>query len=162
MRHDGATCWHPQGHVRERRVVRWHPRIGERMTKEVTAWAPSMEIKVVTPPERNHVVDWGSILSFLSAFQQMFWNGEYEESGPCCHRACPPNHGGNHGSSVGADVVFRRAFVVSFVLRACRFGMPQNIDETLLAQSSAQGFPLTLQHHVPLEVHVQPTPNSPD
>merc|ERR1711887_60181 len=47
--------------------------IGERMTKELTALAPStMKIKVVAPPERKYSV-WigGSILSSLSTFQQM-------------------------------------------------------------------------------------------
>jgi len=46
--------------------------IGERMTKELTALAPStMKIKVVAPPERKYSV-WigGSILSSLSTFQQ--------------------------------------------------------------------------------------------
>merc|ERR1712124_175487 len=45
--------------------------IGERMTKELTALAPStMKIKVVAPPERKYSV-WigGSILSSLSTFQ---------------------------------------------------------------------------------------------
>merc|ERR1711907_602185 len=48
--------------------------IGERMTKELTALAPStMKIKVVAPPERKYSV-WigGSILSSLSTFQQMW------------------------------------------------------------------------------------------
>merc|ERR1712093_146872 len=50
------------------------PGIGERMTKELTALAPStMKIKVVAPPERKYSV-WigGSILSSLSTFQQMW------------------------------------------------------------------------------------------
>ncbi|CAE7494661.1 unnamed protein product [Symbiodinium sp. CCMP2456] len=59
--------------------------IGERMTKELTALAPStMKIKVVAPPERKYSV-WigGSILSSLSTFQQMWISkGEYDESGP--------------------------------------------------------------------------------
>merc|ERR1712166_1177051 len=48
--------------------------IGEGMTKELTALAPStMKIKVVAPPERKYSV-WigGSILSSLSTFQQMW------------------------------------------------------------------------------------------
>merc|ERR1712070_1036289 len=48
--------------------------VGERMTKELTALAPStMKIKVVAPPERKYSV-WigGSILSSLSTFQQMW------------------------------------------------------------------------------------------
>merc|ERR1712241_1445248 len=57
--------------------------IGERMTKELTALAPStMKIKVVAPPERKYSV-WigGSILSSLSTFQQMWISkGEYDES----------------------------------------------------------------------------------
>ena len=56
--------------------------IGERMTKELTALAPStMKIKVVAPPERKYSV-WigGSILSSLSTFQQMWIRkGEHEE-----------------------------------------------------------------------------------
>eukprot|EP00438_Fugacium_kawagutii_P003665 Skav224235 [mRNA] locus=scaffold939:1274509:1279383:+ [translate_table: standard] len=56
--------------------------IGERMTKELTALAPStMKIKVVAPPERKYSV-WigGSILSSLSTFQQMWISkGEYDE-----------------------------------------------------------------------------------
>merc|ERR1712028_175889 len=59
--------------------------IGERMTKELTALAPStMKIKVVAPSERKYSV-WigGSILSSLSTFQQMWISkAEYDESGP--------------------------------------------------------------------------------
>merc|ERR1719384_2318436 len=66
--------------------------IGERMTKELTALAPStMKIKVVAPPERRYSV-WigGSILASLSTFQQMWISkGEYDESGPTIvHRKC--------------------------------------------------------------------------
>merc|ERR1711865_1338316 len=66
--------------------------IGKRMTKELTALAPStMKIKVVAPPERKYSV-WigGSILSSLSTFQQMWISkGEYDESGPTIvHRKC--------------------------------------------------------------------------
>jgi len=66
--------------------------IGERMTKELTALAPStMKIKVVAPPERKYSV-WigGSILSSLSTFQQMWISkGEYDESGPTIvHKKC--------------------------------------------------------------------------
>jgi len=66
--------------------------IGERMTKELTALAPStMKIKVVAPPERKYSV-WigGSILSSLSTFQQMWVSKtEYDESGPTIvHRKC--------------------------------------------------------------------------
>jgi actin beta/gamma 1 len=68
------------------------PGIGERVTKELTALAPStMKIKVVAPPERKYSV-WigGSILSSLSTFQQMWISkGEYDESGPTIvHRKC--------------------------------------------------------------------------
>jgi len=68
------------------------PGIGERMTKELTALAPStMKIRVVVPPERKYSV-WigGSILSSLSTFQQMWISkGEYDESGPTIvHRKC--------------------------------------------------------------------------
>ena len=47
--------------------------IGDRMSKEITALAPSsMKIKVVAPPERKYSV-WigGSILASLSTFQQV-------------------------------------------------------------------------------------------
>ncbi|CAD7937677.1 unnamed protein product [Amoebophrya sp. A25] len=69
-----------------------YPGIGERMTKEITALAPStMKIKVVAPPERKYSV-WigGSILSSLSTFQQMWISkNEYDESGPTIvHRKC--------------------------------------------------------------------------
>ncbi|KMZ73568.1 Actin-11 [Zostera marina] len=68
------------------------PGIADRMSKEITALAPSsMKIKVVAPPERKYSV-WigGSILSSLSTFQQMWINKEeYEESGPAIvHRKC--------------------------------------------------------------------------
>lgn len=49
------------------------PGIADRMSKEITALAPSsMKIKVVAPPERKYSV-WigGSILSSLSTFQQV-------------------------------------------------------------------------------------------
>jgi len=64
----------------------------ERMTKELTALAPStMKVKVVAAPERNYSV-WrgGSILSSLSTFQQMWISkAEYEESGPTIvHKKC--------------------------------------------------------------------------
>jgi len=66
--------------------------IGERMTKELTALAPStMKIKVVAPPERRYSV-WigGSILSSLSTFQQMWiYKQEYDECGPTIvHQKC--------------------------------------------------------------------------
>jgi len=66
--------------------------IGERMTKELTALAPStMRIKVVAPPERKYSV-WigGSILSSLSTFQNMWISKqEYDESGPrVVHAKC--------------------------------------------------------------------------
>jgi len=64
---------------------------GERMTKELTMLAPStMKVRVV-PPERQYSA-WigGSVLSSLSAFQQMWISkGEYDESGPTIvHRKC--------------------------------------------------------------------------
>ncbi|XLR46603.1 hypothetical protein HN51_030682 [Arachis hypogaea] len=61
------------------------PGIADRMSKEISALAPSsMKIKVVAPPERKYSV-WigGSILASLSTFQQMWISkGEYDESGP--------------------------------------------------------------------------------
>ncbi|TVU36983.1 hypothetical protein EJB05_18945, partial [Eragrostis curvula] len=53
------------------------PGIADRMSKEITALAPSsMKIKVVAPPERKYSV-WigGSILASLSTFQQRQENG---------------------------------------------------------------------------------------
>jgi actin beta/gamma 1 len=69
-----------------------YPGIAERLTKEITALAPStMKIKVVAPPERKYSV-WigGSILASLSTFQQMWISkAEYDESGPSIvHRKC--------------------------------------------------------------------------
>jgi len=68
------------------------PGIGERMTKELSALAPStVRIKVIAPPERKYSV-WigGSILSSLSTFQQMWISkSEYDEQGPTIvHRKC--------------------------------------------------------------------------
>ncbi|PPS04598.1 hypothetical protein GOBAR_AA16059 [Gossypium barbadense] len=68
------------------------PGIADRMSKEITALAPSsMKIKVVAPPERKYSV-WigGSILASLSTFQQMWISkAEYDESGPAIvHRKC--------------------------------------------------------------------------
>ena len=56
--------------------------IGERMTEQLTALAPStMKIKVVAPRERKYSV-WiaGSILSSLSTFQQMWISKRYHSS----------------------------------------------------------------------------------
>ena len=60
--------------------------IGERMTKELSALAPStMKIKVVAPPERKYSA-WIGGLSFL---QMWISKGEYDESGPTIvHRKC--------------------------------------------------------------------------
>jgi actin beta/gamma 1 len=68
------------------------PGICERMTKELTALAPStMKIKVVAPPDRKNSV-WigGSVLASNSHFQQMWiTRPEYGESGPSIvHRKC--------------------------------------------------------------------------
>jgi len=64
----------------------------DRMKKEVEALAPpSMNIKIVAPPERKYSV-WigGSILSSLSTFEEMWvQKEEYDESGPSIvHRKC--------------------------------------------------------------------------
>ena len=66
--------------------------ISDRISKEVTALAPSsIRVKVVAPPERKYSV-WigGSILSSLSTFQQMWISkDEYDEAGPSIvHRKC--------------------------------------------------------------------------
>ncbi|KAG8389816.1 hypothetical protein BUALT_Bualt01G0017800 [Buddleja alternifolia] len=61
------------------------PGIADRMSKEITALAPSnTKIKVVAPPERKYSA-WigGSILASLSTFQQMWiTKAEYNEFGP--------------------------------------------------------------------------------
>ncbi|KAI3691353.1 hypothetical protein L2E82_49695 [Cichorium intybus] len=69
------------------------PGFADRMSKEITALAPtSMKIKVVAPPERKYSV-WigGSILASLSSFQQMLISkGEYDEYGSSIvHSKCP-------------------------------------------------------------------------
>lgn len=69
-----------------------YPGIPERLSKEVTALAPStMKIKVVAPAERKFLV-WigGSILSSLSTFQTMWiTKAEYQETGSTIvHRKC--------------------------------------------------------------------------
>jgi actin len=68
------------------------PGIADRVSKELTALAPSsMKIKVVAPHERKYSV-WigGSILASLSTFQQMWIaKSEYNEAGPSIvHRKC--------------------------------------------------------------------------
>jgi len=68
------------------------PGIGERMTKELTARAPSkMKVNVLAPPECKYSV-WigGSVLASRSTFDQMwFLKTEYDECGPGgIHRKC--------------------------------------------------------------------------
>merc|ERR1740120_433230 len=68
------------------------PGIGQRMTEELAALAPSsMKINVVAPPERKYST-WigGSFLACLETFQQMWMSKEeYDESGPAIvHRKC--------------------------------------------------------------------------
>jgi len=68
------------------------PGIADRMQKEITALAPpTMNIKVIAPPERKYSVWIGSsIMASLSTFQQMWISKqEYDESGPAIvHRKC--------------------------------------------------------------------------
>ncbi|XP_052686058.1 actin-3-like [Crassostrea angulata] len=68
------------------------PGIADRMQKEITALAPpTMNIKIIAPPERKYSV-WigGSILASLSSFQNMWISKqEYNDSGPSVvHRKC--------------------------------------------------------------------------
>ncbi|CAM4610916.1 actin-related protein T3 [Caretta caretta] len=68
------------------------PGLAERVTKELIRMVPSdTEVKVMAPPDRKFSV-WmgGSILSSLSAFQQMWITmAEYREIGPnIVHRKC--------------------------------------------------------------------------
>ncbi|CAE8632359.1 unnamed protein product, partial [Polarella glacialis] len=102
--------------------------IGERMTKELTALAPStMKIKVIAPPERKYSV-WigGSILSSLSTFQQMWISkGEYDESGPTIvHRKCTPSE--VHSFSLPLP----QRFTVSGAL-PLRFHMDYSVSQTI-------------------------------
>ena len=69
------------------------PGIAERITKELTALAPSsMKINVVASPERKYSA-WigGCLLAILPSFQQMWISkAEYDETGPSIvHRKCP-------------------------------------------------------------------------
>ncbi|CAL0318849.1 unnamed protein product [Lupinus luteus] len=68
------------------------PGFADRMSKEISALAPSnMKIEVVEPPNRNYNV-WigGSILASLSTFKQMWISKvEYDEAGSAIvHRKC--------------------------------------------------------------------------
>jgi len=68
------------------------PGILDRMSKEITALAPStMKVKLVAPPTRKFSV-WfgGSILASLPTFQQLWISrAEYNENGPAIvHRKC--------------------------------------------------------------------------
>ncbi|KAF9651143.1 actin 2 [Thelephora ganbajun] len=68
------------------------PGIADRMTKELTSFAPAnMKVKIIAPPERKYSV-WigGSILASLSTFQNLWCTKqEYDESGPSIvHRKC--------------------------------------------------------------------------
>jgi actin-related protein len=68
------------------------PGISDRLSQEMTTLAPaSIEVKIITPPERKYSV-WigGSILASLSTFQDMWvTKDEYDESGPgIVHRKC--------------------------------------------------------------------------
>ena len=67
------------------------PGIADRMSKELTALAPTMNIRIIAPPVRKHSA-WigGSILASLSPFQKMCISmEEYHEVGPSIvHRKC--------------------------------------------------------------------------
>jgi actin-related protein len=69
-----------------------YPGINERMTAELKKLVPtSIEVRVVTPPERKYSV-WigGSILASLNTFQENWiTREEYDECGPSIvHRKC--------------------------------------------------------------------------
>jgi len=83
--------------------------IQDRLTKEITALAPStMRIKVIAPPERKYSA-WigGSILASLSTFQQMWISKEeYDSFGPSIvHRKC---FDGGAGSNSGKTYALNR------------------------------------------------------
>lgn len=68
------------------------PGFAERVSREITALAPSsVRINVIPPPERKFSA-WigGSILASLSTFQHMWaTRAEYDEHGPeIVHRKC--------------------------------------------------------------------------
>jgi actin-related protein len=68
------------------------PGIADRLSKEITAMAPSaMKVKIIAPPERKYSV-WigGSVLASLSTFQAMWiTKAEYDECGAAIvHRKC--------------------------------------------------------------------------
>ncbi|KAL8566585.1 hypothetical protein ACOMHN_054807 [Nucella lapillus] len=70
-----------------------YPGLADRMQKEITALAPpTMEIKVMTPPEPRKCSAWigGSILASLPTSQHMWISKqEYDEYGPgIIHRKC--------------------------------------------------------------------------
>ena len=66
------------------------PGIADRMQKEISLLAPpTLQVKVVAPPERKHSV-WigGSIMAHMSTFEWIS-KEEYEESGPSIvHKKC--------------------------------------------------------------------------
>merc|ERR1711871_1245768 len=69
-----------------------YPGLADRLTKEITALAPTtMKVKVYAPPERKYSV-WigGFILSFLATFQSMWiTKDEFDDAGPgIVHRKC--------------------------------------------------------------------------
>jgi len=68
------------------------PGIGERLTRDLAAMAPStVKIRVIAPPERKYSV-WigGSIMASLSTFQHMWISkAEFDEAGPSVvHSKC--------------------------------------------------------------------------
>lgn len=67
------------------------PGIDKRMSKELAALAPDMDIKVIAPPERKYTA-WlgGSVMCSLTSFEEMWISqSEYDESGPAIvHGKC--------------------------------------------------------------------------
>jgi actin, other eukaryote len=64
----------------------------ERLKKEIVQLSslPSLNVKVVSPPERKFS-SWvgGSILTSLSSFQSMWISsGDYSENGPIVYKKC--------------------------------------------------------------------------
>lgn len=90
------------------------PKIRDRMTKEITALAPStMKITVTAPPQRKHSV-WlgGSILSALPSFQQM-WVSKQEYAGTTAVTVClyvAPPYVMRHSSESGPQIVHYKCF----------------------------------------------------
>ena len=111
------------------------PGIADRMSKEISALAPSsMKIKVVAPPERKYSV-WigGSILASLSTFQQV--SLLYSNGFPSYHRA------------LTICLALEPSYLI-FGLLVCRCGLPRLSMMSLVLQLSTGSASNHKQTHV--------------